>query len=510
MVVTAGESTELDRLARMVQWLLSTGGLLVAVTDAETGTGPTSEELKKRLDAGPNLVHVAAAALLAEPGQFTETAVLLDGWQTSDSNLRDLNTSREFLLDEKVLVVLILDSLGYVRAMEQAPDFLALKSSEFFFGLTRRLKHVSADLISVAEDVVSEAKDHEDNLTRFLRPERVLDEDYLLVLRQWNSFTPILSPREPEPRGGGYYLNWRGTGIVVDPGHDFVHNLYSANLGVADVDAVVMTHDHCDHTQDFSPLLDLAYQLRARPGGLPEHRLRFYLNLSTFERFSSDLKSLDPTAICEVLYPGKVVQVKSRLVQLRTMAAKHAELGNVKHAVSLRFDLHSPREVKPLGLVFTGDTGYHTGLADLVEKTEVVVAHIGTVKEDEVRLREPYHKHLGILGCTLLAQDALRAPPRDPTLMLLSEFGEELLNARLDLARIVTEDTGVPVVAADIGTRVRLDAGARCFVACDYRQTKGGNICGVPATQTYTNEKNRLTHRCVDHPYVRKPHHFIG
>lgn len=506
MSLTRGDRTELDRLTGMIQGLFDRGGLLLAVLDPEIDAEQIGEELEQRLTTTLELTTAVAIDLVSTPARFKDKVVLLDGREAQPADLGALNTSREFLLDDEVLVVLLVDGRNYARATTQAPDFMALRSGEFYLGLARRLNKVGKELMSRAADIVSEASEHEEQLTRLLQPSPGPHEDYLLVLRQWNSFTPILSSREPEPRGGGYYLNWRGTGIVVDPGHDFVHNLYENGLGIADINAVVLTHDHGDHTQDLDSLLDLTYQLnrRTRGDGQPEHRLSFYLNLSTFQRYSGDLKNLAPTAICEVLYPGKVVQVNSRLVQLRSMAAKHIELGGVEHAVSLRFDLRSPREDEPLGLVFTADTGYHAGLADLVEKAGVVVAHIGTVKEDEVRFREPYNKHLGILGCSLLARDALRNPPVEPPLMLLSEFGEELLDARPALARVVAEDADCQVFAADIGTRVRLDAGARCFVACEHRSMPDGNVCGVPATETFTTLDNRLTHRCSAHPYVRR------
>lgn len=90
------------------------------------------------------------------------------------------------------------------------------------------------------------------------------DENYLLVLRRYNSFTPAL-PRykrkdEGKVKGGGYFLHWGGKGIAIDPGFDFIQNLAKAGLRIGNVDAVVLTHGHNDHYIDLDPILSLLYE----------------------------------------------------------------------------------------------------------------------------------------------------------------------------------------------------------------------------------------------------------
>ena len=78
-------------------------------------------------------------------------------------------------------------------------------------------------------------------------------DNSLIVLRDWNSYSPLLrkelrkhdnseSDYGPDERlGGGYFLVWKGHGVVIDPGVDFVTQLYRKGFSIADVDTVVVT-----------------------------------------------------------------------------------------------------------------------------------------------------------------------------------------------------------------------------------------------------------------------------
>lgn len=49
-------------------------------------------------------------------------------------------------------------------------------------------------------------------------------------------------------------------GIVVDPGFDFVENLYRTGYSIADIDMIVVTHDHVDHLGAFDQLRSLLFE----------------------------------------------------------------------------------------------------------------------------------------------------------------------------------------------------------------------------------------------------------
>ena len=82
--------------------------------------------------------------------------------------------------------------------------------------------------------------------------------------------------------GGGIYLNWRGFGIAIDPGYHFVDNMHQIGLTVFNIDAIVITHEHIDHTNDIRILDDLNYNLSKYGKKGETHRIHWYLDKVTY------------------------------------------------------------------------------------------------------------------------------------------------------------------------------------------------------------------------------------
>jgi ribonuclease BN (tRNA processing enzyme) len=92
------------------------------------------------------------------------------------------------------------------------------------------------------------------------------------VLRRWNSYTPILSCGENTgkraeysgkskiSKGGGYFFKTEDCGIVIDPGFNFINNFEANGFLFQDIDHVLITHAHNDHTADLESLLTLLHK----------------------------------------------------------------------------------------------------------------------------------------------------------------------------------------------------------------------------------------------------------
>lgn len=117
-----------------------------------------------------------------------------------------------------------------------------------------------------------------------------------VVLRRWQSFNPKI-PRAPGMvvPGGGYYLCWRGKGIVIDPGYDFIQNFYDEGFSIEDIDAIVVTHSHPDHDDDLSSLITLVREWNDyyESLGLAERvkNLDLFLNESAHWKFAPWLQA---------------------------------------------------------------------------------------------------------------------------------------------------------------------------------------------------------------------------
>jgi hypothetical protein len=91
----------------------------------------------------------------------------------------------------------------------------------------------------------------------------------LTVLRRWNSFTPGLSSIASPSKGGGYFLYFKygknkSKGIIIDPGHDFLANLFSEGFTINDIDVILLSHAHPDHTDNFPKILSLFHEMNGR------------------------------------------------------------------------------------------------------------------------------------------------------------------------------------------------------------------------------------------------------
>ncbi|PKL73825.1 MAG: hypothetical protein CVV29_01490, partial [Methanobacteriales archaeon HGW-Methanobacteriales-2] len=109
-------------------------------------------------------------------------------------------------------------------------------------------KSVTLKLIDRYKGILNKKDNTQEELDGYLSPrEKAMDEDFFLVLRRWNSWTPAITTDNDSNMGGGYFLFWKGKGIVIDPGFDYLYNfLYKEDLRIYDIDAVIITHAHID------------------------------------------------------------------------------------------------------------------------------------------------------------------------------------------------------------------------------------------------------------------------
>lgn len=127
------------------------------------------------------------------------------------------------------------------------------------------LKEVISELENDYDSILDQKKEYEKSLSGLLSPKESEEgkqsaNNYLMVLRRWNSYTPAMLTDLESNVGGGYFINWKGKGIVIDPGFDFLDNFFKENLIIDNIDAVIITHAHIDHCNDFESLLTLIYE----------------------------------------------------------------------------------------------------------------------------------------------------------------------------------------------------------------------------------------------------------
>lgn len=322
-------------------------------------------------------------------------------------------------------------------------------------------------------------------------------ESFIFVLRKWNSYTPSLpifntdeSLISQHSVGGGYFLYIQseginelkpGYGLVIDPGYNFIHNFGLAGFSLDDIDGVLITHAHNDHTNDFESLLSILFQRNNRYlNGRSFKKIDLFLNVGSFKKFSNylDLATNDEKNYIgevNVMSPGGVVKIPNRddiSCKIISLFTKHHEIVTASYSLGLCI------VISDRNILFTGDTGWDFNITAKNDEIlidngvfnhsetniDVLICHIGTIKQKEFNIKNSekieqyfYDKHLGILG-TISAVYHYK-----PELCIISEFGEELTELRQPLVdeinkvgKLINSDSSC--LPGDIGLAIFLDS----------------------------------------------------
>ncbi|WP_027182868.1 MBL fold metallo-hydrolase [Desulfovibrio inopinatus] len=329
---------------------------------------------------------------------------------------------------------------------------------------------------------------------RFIREGRREDEGeaQFEVLRRWNSFTPIVADNYHAGKGGGFFLRVGGKGIVVDPGFNYIDNFKGTGHLFHEIDAIIISHAHNDHTADLESILTLLYRYNQAIMGLAESnnestiamelakrqgkgmdeisesavkaafavsprrkRIDIYMTKSTFRKYSGmlDLSSRNEYQI-HLLEPGQQWDIQG--VPVTILPAFHFDILSDRDSVGMVFHLGES------AVVYTGDTRFTEELgqsyadlrAELAGRFVLLVANLGGFKESERNYlidgkREGafYKNHLGRLGLAEVVR-ILR-----PNICCICEFGEEFKGQRIKMAEIYSRafNNEIVFLPGDIG-----------------------------------------------------------
>jgi ribonuclease BN (tRNA processing enzyme) len=340
-------------------------------------------------------------------------------------------------------------------------------------------------------------------------------KDSLFILRKWNSTTPLY-PYASAESGGGYFLKRKRKGIVIDPGFNFIRQFYSQGFRIQDIDVVVITHDHGDHSEEFGAILALLQKLNKinRQKGLPLKKIDFFGSEGVIRKFQGLIDRNIGDQISEnlniedmTLKEGKFIEYQKEHFSIKAVKAFHDELWvekDKKHtSVGLIFTFHS-HSIYPtpdqfpkwamfdhpvyFNLGITSDTAYARikqgrvkeeyldYLCEAYKDTNILILHLGSIEKDF-----PLEQHLGFEGCFKLITCILKKRSVDyskallldeskyyrPFLAVISEFGEEVGTKRIQICEEMREAVisqllkdrklvYFNILPSDIGTEITL------------------------------------------------------
>ena len=354
------------------------------------------------------------------------------------------------------------------------------------------IKRVFDGLEDVKTSYLASIRENRARFEKFISPGKSIKEGtfpFLSVLRKWNSYTPVLPTNGSHARGGGYFVYHKGFGIAIDPGYNFVQNFFENGFKLDDIDVVIITHAHNDHTVELESIFSLLYKRNRQQPENTHKKIDLYLNLGTFKKYAAyfDLSHKNyPNYIKnivlidshnEYMVPKDLFESDLSLITTKT---QHHEMITATYA--LGFILKCGDKT----IRFTGDTGWNEiieeGNAKLLEskqvdKIDILIPHLGSIEESEFNfdyaktIKENiqegifYEQHLGILGCICMIHSSR------PDLVIFSEFGEELKAIRSSVVKKISDAISIPCLPGDIGLCVRLDDLAIfCFKSGEMKQ----------------------------------------
>jgi len=297
----------------------------------------------------------------------------------------------------------------------------------------------------------------------------------LIVLRKWNSYTPILPPSKKEylNKGGGYFLRIGETGIVIDPGFNFIENFLNAGFKLDDIDHIFVSHAHNDHSVELEGIFSLLF--KRNKNCINVKKINLYMNLGTFKKYSGYLDLSNPPIkgyIDDIILLNKHQMINvDDIIQVFTTQTKHHEMITGKYALGFTFVILIGDDIKRT-VKFTCDTGWSSAQEEKnkteggnlnIDKIDILIAHIGSLKESELEYDPSesladneergilYDYHLGLIGC------AAAIHFWKPEVVLLSEFGEELDAIRKTIAESLNKILKVKVIPTDLNFRIDID-----------------------------------------------------
>jgi tetratricopeptide (TPR) repeat protein len=319
-------------------------------------------------------------------------------------------------------------------------------------------KEVINELKDKYKDILDAKEQYEKTLANSLKPrDNPLHNNFFLVLRRWNSYTPVIPTSTESNVGGGYFLYWKGKGIVIDPGFDFVDNLFDKGLRICDIDAVIITHSHVDHCSDFESILTLLFEYNEKN---ESKKIDVFMNLGAMKKFLGWIPITGENTLINHVYPlekGNHYNLEDYNLNLTVTRAIHDEVLTKDYSVGLICELYNEGPYtndNPFKIGYTSDTKHDKAIETQYKGVDIIIPHLGSIDENDFSTEKtPSHSnHLMLTGVisTIYKSKA--------KLAIISEFGEELEEHRLTIVtalnRVFQQNKMARCLTGDIGLRV--------------------------------------------------------
>lgn len=231
-------------------------------------------------------------------------------------------------------------------------------------------------------------------------------------------------------KSGGIWLTLDNTNVLIDPGPGSLVNCHSSRpkLNPLDLDGIILTHRHIDHSNDINIMIEAMTN-----GGFDKKGIVF-----------APKDALDDDPVILHHFRDKVEKIET------LNEKKNYTIGNFSFSTSLYHD----HGVDTFGLNIFGknitislitDTRYIPGLESNYTGDIQIINVVLLEKKEHIM-------HLSI-------DDAVKIIELNkPKLSILTHFGMKIIKAKpWEIAKDISEKTGLNVIAASDGMEIDLD-----------------------------------------------------
>ncbi|MFI3213756.1 MAG: MBL fold metallo-hydrolase [Eubacteriales bacterium] len=235
---------------------------------------------------------------------------------------------------------------------------------------------------------------------------KLKNRSFLMILKGYSSSTPFFYSaltthfHQQVIKGGGLYIKWLGTGLVIDPGINFMDNFHRAGLQIKDIDCIIVTHNHIDHNGDLTTIDDLAAQFS-------HVTIVLYADNNTLTEVSGRLKKISKANTKTIHNMKSFFLGKNNEIEIEPICSKHIQnekgeyLENASYAIKIKL-LQSEKIQVQIG--FTSDTIYFEELGKKFLDCRYVIANISETNKEDYNLKVHKKTHLGFYGCKDLVE----------------------------------------------------------------------------------------------------------
>lgn len=148
--------------------------------------------------------------------------------------------------------------------------------------------------------------------------------------------------------------------ILIDAGPSIVRRLLETGYDVNDIDIVIITHFHVDHTADLS-----TFFFACNYGMRPRKKPLTVIGGRGVSRFYRGLCTIYPW-IRPNYYDLAVSSLVNQSFHIKGLTMKTAQVNHNPESIAVRFD-------KEKSITFSGDTDYSRNLIKLADRTDMLV-----------------------------------------------------------------------------------------------------------------------------------------